>query len=236
MKRVVAVLAVAWVGCGKTNATAIEELKPTFAQVRTKLARMAKLSGDGSDQPLTGAVFDETNENVTTMSLLMPQQVADPDFSSPYGSAAYVKLFDPIAGGRFLMCLNWTGPKNPMGESAMSARHGEQTFTECQAAADLKVLVIVETLNSVVPTLVEEGKFEGGRAEIGVTVIDFKNEKVLSRFTVKGEPDQVVKYRVRPGETKAIEAAIAVHGTMWVDARAKLFAGLQERGASIHLR
>jgi len=175
MKRVVAVLAVACVGCGKTNATAIEELKPTFAQVRTKLARMATLTGEGSDAPFAGAVFDETNDSVTTLSLLMPEQVADPDFSAPYGSAAYVKQFDPIAGGRFLRCLNWTGPKNPMGESAMSARNGDDLLKDCQAAADLKFLVIVETVSSVVPTLVEEGKFEGGRAEIGVTVIDFKN-------------------------------------------------------------
>jgi len=58
---------------------------------------------------------------------------------------------------------------------------------------------------------------------------------VLSRFTVKGEPDQVVKYRVRPGDSKAVEAAVAVHGTMWVDARTKLFAGLQQRGVSVHL-
>jgi hypothetical protein len=69
-----------------------------------------------------------------------------------------------------------------------------------------------------------------------LTVLEFAAQKVLSRLEVHGQPDQVVKYAVKPGESKAVEAALAVHSSMWVDARNKLFDGLTTRGASITLR
>jgi hypothetical protein len=81
-----------------------------------------------------------------------------------------------------------------------------------------------------------DGQFVGGAADLRVTVLEFASQKVLSRFEVHGQPDQVIKYAVKPGESKAVEAALAVHSSMWVDARKKLFDGLTKRGATITLR
>jgi len=153
------------------------------------------------------------------------------------GDAAYVKRFDPIAGGELLFCLNWTGPKNPMGESAMSARNGAALRANCErVATQTKYVVVVETVSSVVPTLVTDGQFVGGAAELRVTVLELATQKVESRFEAHGQPDQVIKYAVKPGESKAVEAALAVHSSMWVDARKKLFDALTQRGATIALR
>ena len=225
-------------GCGKTNAAAIEELKPQFSVVRKKLAALTEhLADPSADAPLKGLVFDEAKSTAATATILMPEQLSDPDAELRRGDAAYVKRFDPIAGGELLFCLNWTGPKNPMGESAMSARNGDSLKAECErAAAQTKFVVVVETVSSVVPTLVSDGQFVGGAADLRVTVLEFATQKVLSRFDVHGQPDQVIKYAVKPGESKAVEAAVAVHGSMWVDARKKLFDGLTQRGASITLR
>jgi hypothetical protein len=225
-------------GCGETNAAAIEELKPQFSVVRKNLAALTEHLADRSaDVSLTFLVFDEANTDVGTATILMPEQLNDPDAELRQGDAAYVKRFDPIAGGELLRCLNWTGPKNPMAESAMSARDGASLKAECErSAAQTKFVVVVETVSSVVPTLVTDGQFVGGAADLRVTVLEFASQKVLSRFEVHGQPDQVIKYAVKPGESKAVEAALAVHSSMWVDARKKLFDGLTQRGASITLR
>ncbi len=232
------VMAMLLAGCGKTNAAAIEELKPQFSVVRKNLAALAgHLADPSADAPLKGLVFAEANNDVGTVTILMPEQLNDPDVEFRRDDAAYVKRFDPIAGGQLLFCLNWTGPKNPMGESAMSARNGATLKTECErAATQTKYVVVVETVSSVVPTLVTDGQFVGGAADLRVTVLEFATQKVLSRFEVHGQPDQVIKYAVKPGESKAVEAALAVHSSMWVDARKKLFDGLTQRGASITLR
>lgn len=238
MKRSGAVLALLLAACGKTNAAAIEELKPRYELIRKRLASLAgQLTAPAVEVPLKGIVFDERNDAVGTVTFLMPDQLNDPDFTVRSNDAAYVKRFDPIAGGDLLYCLNWTGPKNPMGESAMSSRNGDSLKAKCErAAAETKYVVVVETVSSVVPTLVSDGQFVGGSADLRVTVFDFTTQRVASRFEVHGQPDQVVNVRVKPGESKAVEAALSVHSSMWVDARKKLFDGLKERGASITLR
>lgn len=238
MKRSVAMLALLLVGCGKTNAAAIEELKPRYEPIRKNLDALAAHLGDAVvEAPLKGVVFDEANDAVGTATFLMPEQLKDPDLSVRRDDAAYVKRFDPIAGGELLFCLNWTGPKNPMGEGAMSSRNGDSLKTQCErAAAQTKYVVVVETVSSVVPTLVSDGQFVGGMADLRVTVFDFPTQRAVSRFEVHGQPDQVVNVRVKPGESKAVEAALSVHSSMWVDARKKLFEGLKQRGASITLR
>lgn len=235
-RSLVVVLSVALVGCGKTNAQAIEELKPTFAPVRTKLAELAKSvrEAPAGDERLSGLVYDAKNEAVTTATILPFEQLADPDLQLGRGSDAYVKRFDPIAGGEFLHCLNWTGPKNPMAESGLSARRGDELKAECERAAkQVRFVVVVETVQSVVPTLVSDGQFVGGAADLRVSVVERTSGHVLSRFDVHGQPDQVIRYAVKPGESKAVEAAVAVHGSMWVDARKKLFDGLVQRGATV---
>jgi hypothetical protein len=225
-------------GCGKTNAAAIEELKPQFSVVRKSLAALTgHLADPSTDAPLKGLVFDEAKGALDTVTILMPEQLSDPDAELRRGDAAYVKRFDPIAGGELLRCLNWTGPKNPMAESAMSARDGASLKAGCErAAAQTKYVVVVETVSSVVPTLVTDGQFVGGAADLRVSVLELPTQTVLSRFEVHGQPDQVIKYAVKPNESKAVEAALAVHSSMWVDARKKLFDGLTQRGASITLR
>lgn len=238
MKRLVTVLALLLVGCGKTNAAAIEELKPRYEPIRKRLAGLSEHLNDAAvEVPLKGLVFDERSDAVGTVSFLMPDQLKDPDLSTRRDDEAYVKRFDPIAGGELLFCLNWTGPKNPMGESAMSSRNGDSLKAQCErAATETKYVVVVETVSSVVPTLVSDGQFVGGMADLRVTVFDFATQRVASRFEVHGQPDQVVNVRVKPGESKAVEAALSVHSSMWVDARKKLFEGLKQRGASVTLR
>ena len=238
MRRCLPVLMLLLAACGKTNAAAIEELKPRYEPIRKSLASLFGHLGDAAvEVPLKGIVFDERNDAVGTVTFLMPEQLKDPDLSARRDDEAYVKRFDPIAGGDLLYCLNWTGPKNPMGEGAMSSRNGDSLKTQCdRAAAQTKYVVVVETVSSVVPTLVSDGQFVGGSADLRVTVFDFATQRVASRFEVHGQPDQVVNVRVKPGESKAVEAALSVHSSMWVDARKKLFDGLKQRGASITLR
>lgn len=238
MKRCAAVLTLLLAACGKTNAAAIEELKPRYEPIRKSLASLSgRLSDAAVEVPLEGVVFDEGNDAVGTVTFLMPEQLKDPDLYVRRDDEAYVKHFDPIAGGDLLFCLQWTGPRNPMAESALSARNGDSLKTKCErAAAETKYVVVVETVSSVVPTLVSDGQFVGGSADLRVTVFDFATQRVASRFEVHGQPDQVVNVRVKPGESKAVEAALSVHSSMWVDARKKLFDGLKQRGASITLR
>lgn len=218
--------------CGKTTRQAITELQPAWVEVRAKLQRLAPVANGEvtASQKLDGSVYDGSND--ANLSILMNEQLLDPDFEVRSHDAAYIKTFDPLAGGIFGFCLGWTGPKNQMSDSAMGAHDGEEFLKKCDPKK-LRTLVVVKTVASVVPQLVSEGKFEGGRALLQVTAIDWATGQPLARFLIEGVPDQVVEYRVRPGESKAVEAAVSVHNSMWSDARKKLFAGLRERGAVI---
>ncbi len=226
------VVALLLCGCGKTNAAAIEELKPVYAEVREKLKRLEPLTRPLDDvEGKVAGTYDDHDAVKSTLVMFMPEQLTDPDFKPVYGE---LTLFDPVGGAYFGYCLTWTGPKNPMGDSAMGNREGDDLKKKCESAARPKTLVVVRTLASVTPKLVEDGKFIGGRAEIGVTAIDWASGTVTARFQVNGEPDATVNYKVRPGESKAFEAAKSVHSSMWVNARKKLFDELAQRGATIH--
>lgn len=225
--------------CGKTNAQAIEELRPQFAPVRVQLAELSKAVREWpvEETALRDLEFDEKVAENSTVSILPFEQLADPDENVGRGSDAYLKRFDPIAGGEFLHCLNWTGPKNPMAASGLSSRNGDALKQRCEASLKkTRFLVIVETSRSVVPTLTNEGSFVGGAADLNVHVVEWAKKRVVSRFEVHGQPDQVVRYAVKPGDSKAVEAAVAVHSSMWSDARKKLFDGLTSRGGTVKLR
>ncbi len=67
-------------GCGKTNAAAIEELKPQFSVVRKNLAALTEHLADPSQHaPLKGLVFVEAKGELGTVTILMPDQLSDPD-------------------------------------------------------------------------------------------------------------------------------------------------------------
>lgn len=218
--------------CGKTNAEAFKELAPAYADARATLKTLAGVVGGEvtENRGLEGAVYDERDDLQTTMMMLMPEQLEDPEFRVAAGDAN--RTFDPIAGGIYEHCLAWTGPKNPMSASALGNRDGDEMLKKCDLKR-LRTVVVVKTLASNAPQLVEEGKFIGGQALMEVTAIDWASQKALTRFRVEGLPAEHVEYRVKPGESKAAEAAKSVHSTMWSDARKKLFAELRARGAVV---
>ncbi len=221
-------------GCGKTNGDAIAELKPKYAEARVKLKRLAAVAeGEvAEEKKLSGSTYDDQHSEGCSLSMMMPQQVVDPDFEIKSGDPAANETFDPIGGGIFLTCLRWTGPNNPMAASALAVRDGDRLLKECDLG-NLRSIAVVKTVASEVPELVEEGKYRGGRAEVQVTVVDWATEKAVSRFSVSGQPAERIEYRVKQGESKGVEAARSVHASMWVDARKKLLGELEQRGVTV---
>ena len=214
-------------GCQQTNQQAIDAAKPAWAKVRAELPGLAKLIGAPVESRLEGMSWVEASPDKTNVSFLTLEQLGDPD------ARAKDDELDLYQGGNFHTCLRWTGPRCPMGATNLKERSGNTLRDECAEALKTRYLVVMETTASVPPVLTGEGTFAGGQATVRVSVIDRLAPKVLASFIVEGVPGQVVRYSVRPDEEKTARLAVAVHSTMWSNARQQIFDKLRALGATL---
>ncbi len=222
-------------GCQQTNQQALEAAKPAWVSVRASLPALAALVGVPSEGRLEGVSWVELDPSASSATFLTREQLADPDAELDEEHAHLANL-DVHAGGDFLHCLNWTGPRSKMSSTALKERAGDRLSMECQLALQTQYLIVLEQLASTPPVLTSEGVFEGGEAIARVTVIDRLATKVLGSFSVEGKPGQLVRSESKPGEDGAVRLTAAVHSTMWTHARQQIFERLRERGATISPR
>ena len=219
-------------GCQQTNQQALEAAKPAWLGVRAALPALAALVGQPGEGRLEGVSWVELDPSQSTATFLTREQLNDPDSEWDEEAAGLGKV-DVHAGGDFLHCLNWTGPRSKMSSNALKERSGDRLSMECQLALQTQYLIVLEQTANLPPVLTHEGAFEGGEATARVTVIDRLASKVLASFSVEGKPGQRVKSEAKPGEDGAVRLTAAVHSTMWTHARQQIFERLRERGATM---
>ena len=219
-------------GCQQTNQQALEAAKPAWTGVRASLPSLAALVGQPGEGRLEGVSWVEMDPSQSNATFLTREQLNDPDAELDPQEAGLGKI-EVHAGGDFLHCLNWTGPRSKMSSNALKERSGDRLSMECQLALQTQYLIVLEQTANTPPVLTSEGAFEGGEATARVTVIDRLAAKVLVSLSVEGKRGQLVKSEAKPGEDGAVRLTAAVHSTMWTHARQQIFEGLRERGATM---
>jgi hypothetical protein len=219
-------------GCQKTNREVLDAAKPAWATVRASLPALQQLVRDApAEGKLDGLSWVEADASKSNVSFIIADQLQDPDVELDEGQQ--LSRLDLHAGGSFLNCLRWTGPRNPMSQRAMNERNGDSIRAECAEGLATKYLVVLDTISSTLPQLTGEGLFAGGEATVRVTVVDRLAPKSLVTFVVEGKPGEKVRYEVRPGEEQEARLARAVHSSMWTDAQAQIYERLRKLGATI---
>lgn len=152
--------------CGETNIQAIRRLAPRGDEVRSRLARIAaRLPAPGSvtaTEPVRGSLTPpfvlDFRHGDHTADVLMEGQLASPDREL---------AFDLLLSPHLLHCLAWTGPKNPLHESAWDDRG--DLGPECERAFALPWLAVVRTLAYELPE----------RIDLELFVVDLRSERVV---------------------------------------------------------
>lgn len=228
---IAAFIALVMSGCQQTNQQALEAAKPAWVGVRASLPSLAALVGAPGEGRLEGVSWVELDPSQSNATFLSRQQLNDPD--AELEEETGLGKFDVHAGGDFLHCLNWTGPRSKMSSNALKDRSGDRLSMECQRALQTQYLIVLEQTANTLPVLTSEGAFEGGEAAARVTVIDRLAAKVLASFSVQGKRGQLVNSEAKAGEDGAVRLTAAVHSTMWTHARQQIFERLRERGATM---
>lgn len=229
-----AVLALVISACQATNKEALQLAKPAWDEVRASLPELSKLMDEPGERGLEGLSWVERDASSSNTSFLTLEQLIDPD--AAVDDETELGRLDHHAGGDFLHCLQWTGPRSKMSSDALKERSGERLSAECRDALETQYLVVLETLASTLPLLTDENTFAGGAATLRVRVVARLEKKLLASFLVEGKPGQVVRSEVRPEQDKVARMAAAVHAAMWSNARQQLFDRLRSRGAHIEPR
>lgn len=212
-------------GCGESRRDVIGRYAPQGTQWRNTLAELAgKLPPAGSVQPPAPAasLSPLPTLNVATgagnVEVLMESQLTDPD-SDPE--------FDLLLSTNLVTCLRWTGPRNPMVESALSGAAGtmERDF---QRAFGCAYLAIIRVVRFQPPRTVGENQFEGGEAELEVFLVRTSDLTLVGGFPVRSSAAESVQVEWRERDDRNERARAAVHSSAWVAARKQIAQGLRE--------
>jgi hypothetical protein len=221
-----AFVALVCLGCGKSNKDVINEYRPkidarreTLAQINRKLpaAGVGVDSGRLKLNPLP--VFDNKGRQFNA-AVLSVEQLADADAKPAY---------DLIISGPLLDCLLWTGPKNPMASSALSASAGKDFTRQFEDALDCRYLVIYRTLDHKPPVVLSEKNYQAGTLTLEVFLADMESKEVLSAFRVSARSAPVIEYTFKEGEDRIRAAEGWAQSSLTTDARKQLAQALAER-------
>ncbi len=209
---------------GETTQAVLDRYAPRFADKRQQLKALA-----GKLPPLGGVqanlvwanlepkpVYDTKNKTFNT-SVIMIEHMGDPDVRLRTPGQFDLNLFE----GLLLMHLQWTGPKNPMAESARKQRARSELARELEATLNQPYLVVLRPVSYDPPLLQPNNKFLGGEVALEGFLFDWRSMALVGSVKVSGKAADVV--RGRKGEMDA-----AVFSSLWVDVRTDLARALSQ--------
>lgn len=218
--------------CGKTNADAIDALRPLYAPRRASLAALATTLPAigtvtaGQPAPLSPPiVFDQPNDTFNT-EVLMWQHLSDPD--GRIGDEG----IDLLLSDALLRCMRWTGPQNPMSASAMDDRNGETIQAECTAALAHPYLLILRQAAFQPPRIVSTTEFAPGALLVEAFVVRTADSQVATSFHVTAQTATTVRVPVDAQGVPTDAAISAIRSTLWSDAIRAVGDALRTSGAT----
>jgi hypothetical protein len=218
----VLVLASSVAGCKEKNTEALEHLRPDFTTKRTQLASLAaKMPAPGavSRSTLPGSLsppitHDAKGKGPINTEIVMAAQLTDPDVQlhSP-------EQVDLLMGDELLMCLMWTGPKNPMASSTLAARNGESLEKGCRAALAYRYLVALRPAGYTRPVAVDERNYTAGALVLEGSLFDLSTSALIGSFRVTATSADKVTYLARKNENKEERLESFAYSSLWDSAR-----------------
>lgn len=236
----VSVLALACtsVGCGPTRGEVIDQYRGRFNELRRTLRALAESLPDPEAVPpetiaakLDPALVyaDKGASNTAIFSYANLTANADPPLKDASGER------DLGLAGDLLHGLKWTGPKNPMGRTALKGR--DEKFAEkLEAALACRYLVIYRMTERQRPRVAPGGEtFKAGVERYVGYVIDLPSKEVKTTLRFSARSSSRVQYSSKKGEGKTGRAQAFVDSDLWEQLRASLREELKDAtGGTLH--
>jgi hypothetical protein len=213
---------VACLGCGKTKQDVIDEYRGKMTPKREQLQALApKLAGVADKGRLNLSpvpAYDRKNDTGNT-EFVGVEQLQDPDATPAY---------DLYLSGKLLMCLQWTGPKNPMSASALDDSAGSLP-RDFEDALATRYVVVLRTLDYQKPVVLGENSYKPGSLTMEGYLADLDKKEVLTSFRVSARSDDVVDYVYKEGEDRTKAAEEWAKSTLSKNVRKEIARALTER-------
>jgi hypothetical protein len=216
--RLVGVAALVWLsGCAEKNGDAIARLKPEFAPMRARLAKVGQTIGalppnaapaklTLSPPPVYDAGKKEFNSDIFAF-----EQLADVDAKPG---------FDLILGNELERALRYTGEHSPAASSMLAERHGKQMEQWMRATLGYRYLVVYRTVGLVEPRVVDEHTFTPGEVAVALYLVDLGGGDAVSPLgVVLGRTATSTSYALKKGDDPKERLAAFAHSTMYESLR-----------------
>ena len=213
-------------GCAEKNRDAIEKMKPEYAALRARLAKVGQsIAAMGPARPEKVApspppTFDEKTKQFNT-EILALEQLTDATVKPP---------FDLSESSNLKLGLEWTGDHSPLSESALEMRKGKETEAELRDALQYRYVVVYRTIGLVEPKVIDDKTFTPGQVALALYLVDLAGgDKIQLVGIATGRSADATSYLYRKGDDQKEALARFAHSSMWEAVRpdicAKLDAG-----------
>ena len=210
--------------CGQNAGDVIASFKPRMDEMRARLqATIAAL-------PQPGVAVS------SSMSVADPKPVFDAaagTYNTAFLSAEEIATGDDPAFALNLtsdlgLALAWTGPKNPMADSAMSGSI-DGLDKQFEAALATPYAVIYRAVSYAPPKASDATNFEGGNIDMEAFLVRTANATSVASCRIQGESAQEVSYSYKKGDDPVARLEAFAKSTLYDDVRKKLAACLTEQ-------
>lgn len=208
----IALLPAALAACGETNREVIARFKPQLDAAHAELkAMVATLPAPGSavsgklDEALPKPVYDVATGTFNTAILA----VEDLDDVNP--------VFDLHLASDLGNSLAWSGPNNPMAESALDATV-DGLDKEFETALATPIVIFYRAASYDPPRAVDEKTFDGGKVKLEAFVFARPGGKQVATCSIEAAADTNVSYSYKQGDDPMERLVAFANSSMWEDA------------------
>ena len=225
------ILIIAQFGCSPSNSDVIQKYQSNYQKKREQFKTIAKsLPESGGETECSDVkppiIFNEQNQKYNT-EMIMFDQLSDPD-AEPEA--------DLRLNGDLLNSIQWTGPKNPLAESAMD-NNGSDMEKTLKSALDSRYLVVNRITDMTKPVATGDKTFSPGKLDMESFIVDLTTNKPVCSFAVSAETSTDVEYLYKEDQSEKDQLEKFAYSTMWKDAREKLVAELSKiNGSDIEIK
>ncbi|BCW90419.1 hypothetical protein sos41_35880 [Alphaproteobacteria bacterium SO-S41] len=217
-------LALVVAACGVSNRDVIATYKPKMDELRVKLVAAA--------------------HNLPTLGTLQTAAVAPADplpvydgHNLPAANTAFLPVerihegsepgYDLIVSSHLGYTLAWTGPNNPMAESALDAT-GTDLSTQFDAALATTYVVLYRTVSYQKPVAADETTFDGGTLDLEAGLYRIDTGATIATCRIQATSAEKVSYSHKEGDDPRAALESFADSTLRDDALAKLSACFKE--------
>jgi hypothetical protein len=197
--------------CAPKNRDAIEKMKPEYATLRARLAKIGQAI-PGTPLPASLAklqlspspAFGSSDANTDLLSF---EQLAD----------VYAKpRLDLHAEGDLVRGLEWTGDHSPAADSMLERRDGKALEAQLRQALQYRYLVVYRTVGLIEPVVVDEHTFKAGQVVMVLYLVDLANgDKISALAGAAGQTAPATEYMYKKGEDPKERLAAFAHSTLY---------------------